>query len=161
MLPGIRQCCRWSKLQRVSPCWTASNPPPPHPHACGRGRDWCSAQGQSASLHDPAERWTFHWLCLWRTAPTPTTLPEVSGEESACLTDSRRAGLPPLRQAKPLPFPAPFPNSLSQNVPADRQQWHISMTLFSLDLAAYHKAMRISVACPSVSLSLVSTHSTD
>lgn len=45
MLPGIRQRCRWSKLQRVSPCWTASNPP--HSHWWGWGGCWCFAREQS------------------------------------------------------------------------------------------------------------------
>lgn len=62
MLPGIRQYCCRSKLQRVSPCWTASNPPlTPLP---------CMWSRQGLVLHDRAEGGTFHRLCLWRTAHT-------------------------------------------------------------------------------------------
>lgn len=64
------------------------------------------SQGQSASLHDPAEGGggAFTDFVCGGQRTTPTTLPEV----------------PPPRQAKPPPFPAPLPNS--QDVPGDRQQ---------------------------------------
>lgn len=53
MLPGIRQRCCWSKLQRVSPCWTASNPPHPtlmHVVRAGTGAPLTDSQLHSMIL---------------------------------------------------------------------------------------------------------------
>lgn len=68
-----------------------------------------------------------------------------------------KGGAAPPKAGKATALPCSFPQFPISEC-ASRQT---AVTLFSLDLAAYHKAMRISVACPSVSLSLVSTHSTD
>lgn len=68
MLPGIRQCCRWSKLQRVSPCWTASNPPPTPPS--------CMWSGQGLVLRSGTVSFT-PWPC-WKVNLSLTLLVENS-----------------------------------------------------------------------------------
>lgn len=72
MLSGIRECCPWSKLQKVSPCWTASNPHPPGlRHVVNPGRNCSSTQGQTAILSIPAEGKISTTVC---NQHTPTSL---------------------------------------------------------------------------------------
>ncbi len=112
MLPGIRLCCCWSKLWRVSPRWPASNPTPlPTPHACGQCRDWRSALGQSTYSLTSLKGEPFHCLCS-RTPPTTTTLRGFWGAWAVWQTAGRPGFSHKAGKAAALPYPLPlFPIS--------------------------------------------------
>lgn len=145
MLSGIRPCCCWSKLQRVSPCWPASNPPFMHVVRAGDGAQLGDSQPT------PWPHWKGNLFTAFAQKRQLLQSPKVSGGAfvRGSLTDSWEARLLPKSRKSRCPSQPPQPIPLSQNLPAGRQEWHISMTLFSLDSAAYHKEMRISIAYPS------------
>lgn len=112
MLPGIRLCCCWSKLWRVSPRWPASNPTPSTPPPCmWSGQGLVLRYGTVNPLRDPAEGGEpFHCLCSW-TPPT-TTLRSFWGAWAVWQTGERPGCSHKAGKTAALPFPLPqFPIS--------------------------------------------------
>lgn len=133
MLLGIRLCCCWSKLHKVSPCWPASNPP--LMDVVG-ARGWCSARGQSAEPVTLPKGEPFHCFLFGEHRLFQTS--EISGEHlaRAAWQTAKRMGFSH-RAGKAAALPNPLSQIPIKDVPAGRQQWHISMTLLSLDSTVY------------------------
>lgn len=95
MLPGIRLYCGWSKLRE----WAPAGLPLIPPHACGQGRDWCSARGQSAYSMTPLKGETFSLPLLVNTTYPNRFWGNIRHGQ---FDRQPRAPAAPMRQEKPL-----------------------------------------------------------
>lgn len=138
MLPGIRQRCRWSKLQRVSPCWTASNPP--HSHWWGWGGCWCFAREQSVFYSmTPLKVEPFTDFAgeeqPWSSS-YPYHPPKASRGQSTCRVWWTASGWswlpPPTETGTATALPCSLSPNISECAGRHSEPWHISGTLSSL-----------------------------